>query len=121
LKTGQRYISAYLQELQGEVFSSKENLCFYHAQQADVLFARWGSFAEHIYAYADILAKIDLYTTMALLMHERDWSLPLLSVDGDLEIQEGRHPVVEAYLPKEEQFIPNDTLCTKEYFFHLIT
>jgi DNA mismatch repair protein MutS len=121
LKTGQRYITSYLQELQAEIFNAKENLHAYHRQLAEKLFERWQSLSASLYSYADLIAQIDLSTSMALLMHERDWCLPEITIDSDLHIMWWRHPVVEAYLPREEQFIPNDTLCTKEDFFHLIT
>lgn len=121
LKTGQRYISSYLQELQTQIYSSKENLAAYHQQKCEEMYVAWQAIVQRVYMYADLLAQIDLYSTMALLMHERDWCLPQVTNDPDLYIGGWRHPVVEVYLPADEQFIPNDTLCTPEHFFHLIT
>lgn len=121
LKTGQRYLSVYLQELQTQIYTSKANLWTYHSQKSEQVFDRWQTILPAVYSYADLLAQIDLHTTMALMMHEKEWCLPHLISSWDIKIVAWRHPVVEAYLPSEEQFIPNDLLCTQEHFFHVIT
>ncbi len=54
-------------------------------------------------------------------MHQQGRVLPEIIKQGDLIIEEGRHPVVEAFLPPEEQFIPNSITCTEDHFFHIIT
>lgn len=121
LKTGQRYLTAYLQEIQAEIAHAKEALYTYHAEQANKLFAKWQTESTYLYAYADIVAQLDLHTSMAILLHEQSRCLPQMQQQGDLQIVWWRHPVVEAYLPKEEQFIANDTTCGSDNFFHLIT
>lgn len=121
LKTGQRYTSTYLQELQADIYNAQENLAARHRQLAEEYFDRRQTVVDDVYRYADCIAQGDVQTSMALLMHEKDRSLPRFTSDATLHITAWRHPVVEAYMEKGEQFIPNDTLCTKDHFFHLIT
>ena len=68
--------------------------------------------AEHlgdIYRTAALLARIDLMTAFATLAEERRYGRPEVDDSLELEIREGRHPVIEQLLPDEE-FIPNDTV-----------
>ena len=67
------------------------------------------------------IGELDLAVSMATLAIERDWVAPVMSTERRLEIFQGRHPVVEAFLDVDEQFVPNDTVITREEFFHLIT
>ena len=33
---------------------------------------------------------------------------------GEFFIEDGRHPVIEAFLPHDQEFIPNDLFASKE-------
>ena len=64
---------------------------------------------------------LDLATSFADFSEQHQWSKPLLSTEGEIDIKQGRHPVVEAFLEKTQQFIPNDCLLNHQSFFHIIT
>jgi DNA mismatch repair protein MutS len=57
---------------------------------------------------ACIIAQLDVFQSFAKAASVHGWTRPLLNETGILEINEGRHPVVEAHLSSGE-FIPNDT------------
>jgi len=56
---------------------------------------------------AHIIAQLDVFQSLAKAASIRGWTRPELNDSGSLDIREGRHPVVEAYLGSGE-FIPND-------------
>ncbi len=58
---------------------------------------------------ADFLAHLDCWSALAQVAFENHYVRPELDDSLELEIEEGRHPVVEQMLPVEESFIPNDT------------
>ncbi len=65
--------------------------------------------AEAIGRAADMLAEIDLAAGLASLAAEEDWCRPVVDDSRAFEIEEGRHPVVEAALkPQGTAFIAND-------------
>ncbi|MCM8557894.1 DNA mismatch repair protein MutS [Sphingomicrobium sediminis] len=65
--------------------------------------------AETIARSADALARIDVGAGQAHRAIEGGWTLPQLADQPCLEIEGGRHPVVEAAVEKEgERFIAND-------------
>ncbi len=67
--------------------------------------------ADRIAALAAGLAEIDLAAAMADLAQAHDWVMPALDDSRDFEVEEGRHPVVEAALRRSgDAFVAND--CT---------
>lgn len=75
--------------------------------------------AESLHETAQALAEIDLYIGWSELAREWDYCRPELDESDVLEIEQGRHPVVEQMLRVERMgvagshgFVPNDTLLT---------
>ena len=65
--------------------------------------------AHRIAATADAIARIDVATSNANRAAEGGWCLPRLTDQPCLEIEGGRHPVVEEALAREgERFVAND-------------
>jgi DNA mismatch repair protein MutS len=121
LKTGQRYTSSYLLELQQKIYSAEEELVTYQKNLAEDLFTEWQKHCSLVYEYVDAVALLDLNTSMWLFMVHHDRTIPEMNSGHDLRIIAWRHPVVETFLPHEEQFIPNTLECTSDSFFHIIT
>ena len=69
---------------------------------------------------AKVLAEIDLYSSWGAIMRDRDYCMPEFVEDSqELEIEQGRHPVVEMVLKQESlglagthAFVPNDCLLS---------
>ena len=64
--------------------------------------------ASEIIETAHALAALDVAASHAHLAHEKNYVKPHLDETLAFEIEEGRHPVVEALLPQGIPFIPND-------------
>lgn len=56
---------------------------------------------------AEKLAWLDVFTAHALFAQEKNLIAPEIVEPGAIEIQAGRHIVIEAFLPNDEPFIPN--------------
>ncbi len=63
--------------------------------------------ADAIIATAHALAALDVAASHAHLGIEKNYTKPLLDESLAFEIEDGRHPVVEALLPQGTPFIPN--------------
>jgi DNA mismatch repair protein MutS len=57
---------------------------------------------------ADALAEVDVLAGLAELSHKRGYVAPVIGDAPGLEIEEGRHPVVETMV-EGERFVPNST------------
>src|SRR5262249_37950144 len=58
-------------------------------------------------AVAERRATIDVWAALAEVAHRRDYVRPLVDDSGVIDIEDGRHPVVEEMVPAGA-FVPND-------------
>ena len=73
-------------------------------------------YADSLARTAEVLAEIDLFSSWGSIMRDRDYCLPEFEEGLDsIEIEQGRHPVVESVLKSESlglagthAFVPND-------------
>ena len=71
---------------------------------------------------AEVLAEIDLFSSWGKLMRDREYCIPQFVENSSiLEIEQGRHPVVEVVLKKESlglagthAFVPNDCFLSSD-------
>lgn len=126
LKGNQRYTSPYLDNLQGHILGAREQL---KSKELAVLTELQQLLLQHFQALstlAEKLAWLDLFTSQAIFAREHRLVKPELSENGTIEIQGGRHLVIEAFLPKDQPFIPNalaigESKSTHHGLIHIIT
>ncbi len=107
LVNAERYTTTELSELESQVASADERSVAIQQEvfedwRRQVLDAR-----VQVQALADALAAIDVPACLADLAHRHDWCRPKITADRTLSISDGRHPIVEAALPRGT-FVPND-------------
>jgi DNA mismatch repair protein MutS len=110
LVNAERFTTPELKELEVKILDADERS---HTLERDLfvgLRRQVGSHAARIRKTAAVLAELDVLTCFAHLAAERDYHRPEFSDDGELLIQEGRHPVIERIVEEGQtgKFIPND-------------
>lgn len=63
---------------------------------------------KELHEFSERISWLDLFVSQALLAHEKNYTKPLFVKNDTVRIIEGRHPVIEEFLPRDQQFIPND-------------
>ena len=87
---------------------------------------------KELHEAAEKISWLDLFVSQAILAHEKKYTKPLFVKNDTITISEGRHPVIEEFLPLDQQFIPNDLKLNSECrmqnseenedgFLHIIT
>ena len=77
-------------------------------------------YTDSIKRTAEAVARLDAIWSLAVVAYRNGYVCPQISVDGEIDIREGRHPVVE--LLSSNAFVPNDTkLDTKDNRCAIIT
>ncbi len=116
---GERYVTEGLKQKEKEIFHAEENALAREQELFNQLVAAVLDESIALTQTADALAELDVLTGWALLARECDYVCPILNDGGELEIAEGRHPVVEQMLRMPDAtvargasatFVPNDTL-----------
>jgi DNA mismatch repair protein MutS len=104
-----RFNSPDLHEEAGKVVQAGAHALAAEAAHLEELTALAESASTGIVATADAVARIDVAAGNAARAAEGQWSLPSLTEQPCLEIEGGRHPVVESALAQGgERFIAND-------------
>ena len=78
--------------LEIKLFNEIRNICKNHSNELQTL--------------ATIISEMDMLITFNIVSKENNYVRPIFSLYDELEIKDGRHPVIEKNLEKE--FIPND-------------
>jgi DNA mismatch repair protein MutS len=104
-----RFNSPELHEEAGRVVEAGTHALAAEAAHAEELTGLAVAAAPQITATAEAIARIDVAASHAARAAEGSWSLPALTDQPCLEVDAGRHPVVEAALRDSgERFVAND-------------
>jgi DNA mismatch repair protein MutS len=103
----ERFITTELQEYESKVLHGQELI---NAREYELfvqlvrLVLAQTSLLQHI---AEHIATIDCVLSLADLAESERYTKPTITTDGELHIEDGRHPVVEQL--QEHSFVPNNT------------
>lgn len=120
LANAERFITPELKEYENKILEAEEKLIELEFQQFVELRENVRSYTEKILKAAQALAEIDVFTSLAEVAVRNHYVRPTITNVGDLQIIEGRHPVIEQ-MPNQENFIPNDTQLTLKKHLAIIT
>lgn len=121
LKNAERYITAELKEYEEKVLGAEEKIYQLEYDLFVALRERLAAQSSRLLETADVLATLDAVAGLAELAVSRNYVRPELTDDPQLEVIEGRHPVLDQTLPPGT-FVPNDVkLGSEEGRFWLIT
>ena len=117
----ERYITQELKELENQVLTAKERLTALEYQIFQELREYLAQQAARVQLTAAAVAATDTLCSLAAVAVQRGYCRPEITLSGELEIVDGRHPVVEVML-KDALFVPNDTrLGAKDNQVSIIT
>ena len=117
----ERYITPELKELEEQVLSAKERLTALEYQLFTQLREQLASQAARIQTTAAAVAAADALCSLATVAAQNNYCRPEMTLGNQLQITDGRHPVVEQ-MQKDVLFVPNDThLGDKKHQVSIIT
>ncbi len=108
LANNERYITAELKSLEAEIFSARERICEIEYRLFCELRARVAGKINRVQDTSDTVAELDAVCSLAEAAVRNGYVCPEVDDSGEIDIREGRHPVVEL-MQKDTRFVPNDT------------
>jgi len=120
LVNSERYITPELKEYEEKVLSAEDQLKALEEQLFNGLVTQILEKQTKLRNLAQKLAFLDLVTSFAHLAKTNNYCLPELNHSTDLNVKNGRHPVLEQILPSGS-YIPNDISFDKSTTLKLIT
>ena len=114
LVNAERYITEELKEYESQILGAEEKI----AQLEHILYKK---IEEQVLVHMDTIqnnsktiAEIDCSVGLSELAIAENYTKPIINEDFTINIQEGRHPVIEKSLPLGEKYIPNDIFLDRD-------
>ncbi len=107
LVSAERYITAELKKMEEDILGAEEKTRHLEFMLFGRLRAQISKQAQRILATAERIALLDAVLSLALVARKHGYVRPQIMDSTNLEIIEGRHPVMEAENPGLS-FVPND-------------
>ena len=118
LKNAERYITPELKTFEDKALSARDRALALEKSLYEALLDALGAHVPALQRIGRALAQLDVLACFATLAAQRDYCRPRFVEDRLIEIEAGRHPVVEAQVG---QFIANDTRLSPARQLLLIT
>ncbi|UPV76096.1 DNA mismatch repair protein MutS [Halorussus limi] len=117
LKNSERYTTDELNERERQILRLEERRGELEYELFAELRGRVAEAADLLQSVGRALAELDALASLAVHAVENDWVRPTLRETGDLDIEAGRHPVVE----RTTEFVPNDLRMSEDRQFLVVT
>ena len=122
MTNAERFYTPDLKEKEREILSAEEKAIAREEQLFNEIVGEILEQADALEQTAHCLAEIDLFVGWAQIAREWNYTCPELDRSNTIDIEGGRHPVVEQMMreqrlqgmPGEHDFVPNDTFLSSE-------
>ncbi|WP_209402107.1 DNA mismatch repair protein MutS [Pseudozobellia sp. WGM2] len=114
LVNAERYINEELKEYEAKILGAEERIQSLEQQLFSQLVVWMQEYINPVQNNAQQIAQLDCLCGFAQLAKENNYVRPLVDESTDIEITNGRHPVIEKQLPLGEEYIANNVLLNRE-------
>lgn len=108
LVSAERYITEELKEYESKILGAEEKILTLETKLFNDLILALSEYISAIQLNSNILAKIDCLLSFATCAESYGYFRPEVNDSTEIDIKEGRHPVIEHQLPIGESYIAND-------------
>lgn len=119
LANNERFITPELKEKEQLILGAEEKIINLEYELFTNIRCKVKEVIPTIQLTAKMVAKLDVMIAFATVAEENNYTRPIITLDKEVKITEGRHPVVEKVLNGE--FVSNDIIFTKDKYVELIT
>ena len=114
LVSAERYITEELKEYESKILGAEEKIQKLENDLFDQLVAWITTYIKPVQLNANLIAQLDCLTSFAQLAIENKYVCPELHEGFELDVKNGRHPVIEKQLPMGTPYIANDVFLDAE-------
>ncbi|AXO80306.1 DNA mismatch repair protein MutS [Olleya aquimaris] len=114
LVNAERYITEELKEYEAKILGAEERIMAIEQKLFADLVLWMNQYIKPVQQNAYLIGKIDCLCGFAQLATDNNYVYPILDDSHDLDIVDGRHPVIEKQLPIGEPYIANNVFLDRE-------
>jgi DNA mismatch repair protein MutS len=108
LVNSERYITPELKEYEEKILHAEERIAELEARIYNDLVLFVNDYIGPVQLNANLVARLDVLASFALSAIKHNYIRPSLNESFDIEIINGRHPVIERQMKPGEEYIAND-------------
>ena len=114
LVNAERYITEELKEYEAKILGAQERILDLEHQLFAQLVVWMQEYIAPIQENSKVIAELDCLCGFAKLAIESRYVAPVIDDSTEIEIRDGRHPVIEKQLPPGQDYIPNDVILNRD-------
>ncbi|MES2864329.1 MAG: DNA mismatch repair protein MutS, partial [Bacteroidota bacterium] len=114
LVNAERYITEELKEYESKILGAEDKISQLESMLYEQLVNWMATYIKPVQLNANLVAQIDCLQSFAQMAIENKYVQPEIDDTFDLEIKEGRHPVIEKQLPVGTPYISNDVFLDRD-------
>lgn len=114
LVSAERYITEELKEYESKILGAEERIAKIEAELYEKFIMWCAQYIQPVQLNANLIAQLDCLQSYTQLAIENNYIRPILEDGFELEIKDGRHPVIEKQLPIGTPYIANDVYLDNE-------
>ena len=114
LVNAERYITEELKEYETKILGAEDKIHQIEGQLFEQLVQWIATYIKPVQLNANLVAQLDCLTSFTQLAIENKYVCPVIDDTFELEITNGRHPVIEKQLPVGVPYIANDVYLDRE-------
>jgi DNA mismatch repair protein MutS len=114
LVNAERYITEELKEYETKILGAEEKIHKIESELFEQLVQWISTYIKPVQMNANLIAQLDCLCSFTQLAIENKYVCPEIDDSFELEIKEGRHPVIEKQLPVGTPYISNDVFLDRE-------
>ena len=113
LTNGERYITEELNELESKILTAEEKLVGLEYELFLQIRDELARNIQRLQKTASVIATLDVIASLATVADDMNYVKPIVNNEGEIDIKEGRHPVIEKIIDSGS-FVANDTYLNGE-------
>jgi DNA mismatch repair protein MutS len=114
LVNSERYITEELKEYEEKILGAEDKIKELEKSLYVQILQKLNPFVVSLQQNANILAQLDCLLAFAQVSEAHQYVKPQFVKHNEIQIKDGRHPVIEQSLPIGESYVPNDIYVNKE-------
>ena len=114
LVNAERYITEELKDYESKILGAEERIMELEIKFFDELLDSCQLFIREIQNNSELIAQLDCLASFSNLSISKNYVRPEINDSFEIEIINGKHPVIESQLPIDKPYIPNSISLNKE-------
>ncbi|GAB2765520.1 DNA mismatch repair protein MutS [Salinimicrobium soli] len=114
LVNAERYITEELKEYEAKILGAEEKILQLEQEIFQKLIIWIGDYIQPVQQNAQLIGQLDCLCSFAQQAMAENYCKPEIDDSFELDIRDGRHPVIEKQLPLSETYVTNDVYLDRE-------